>query len=152
MLERAKISTGGQRGIHILWRLAHDGVLCFGPREGKQPTFVLFEEWLPGAKTLPRDEALGTLAERYFCSHGPATVADFAWWSGLKRTDARLAIALAGKRVSQESHGGQTFHVGAAAAPLRVPHTPAFLLPAFDEFLVGYVDRTAVIDELSAHV
>ena len=67
----------------------------------------------------------------------------------MKRTDARLAIALAGKRLSQESHGGQTFHV-AAAAPLRVPRAPAFLLPAFDEFLVGYADRTAVIDELHA--
>ena len=75
----AKISTEGQRAIYILWRLAHDSVLCFGPREGKLQSFVLFEEWLPGAKPLSRDEALGTLAERYFCSHGPATVADFAW-------------------------------------------------------------------------
>jgi hypothetical protein len=70
-LEQARISTAGQRGIHILWRLAHETRICFGPREGKQPTFVLFDAWLPDARRLPRDEALAELAVRYFRGHGP---------------------------------------------------------------------------------
>jgi hypothetical protein len=78
-LERARIATDGQRGLHILWQLAHEGVLCFGPRQGKQQTFVLLEEWLPNARRLPRDLALPEIAQRYFMAHGPATVRDFAW-------------------------------------------------------------------------
>jgi hypothetical protein len=69
LLERAHISTAGQRGCHILWRLAHDGVICFGTRRRKQPTFVLLDEWLPDARSLTHDEALAELTRRYL----PAT-------------------------------------------------------------------------------
>jgi hypothetical protein len=107
VLEDAKIATGDSRGLHLLWLLAHDGVLCFGPREGKQQTFVLLEEWLPGARRLDREEALGELARRYFTGHGPATIADFAWWSGLTRSDASRAVLLAGKAIEDETIDGQ---------------------------------------------
>jgi hypothetical protein len=120
VLERAKISTVGQRGIHILWRLAHECLLCFGPREGKQQTFVLFDEWLPRAKRLPREEALAELAWRYFTGHGPATVTDFAWWSGLKLSDARLGVHLAAPRLAEETFGGRTHCIARPALP-RVP-------------------------------
>jgi winged helix DNA-binding protein len=92
-LEVARISTAGGRGLHITWRLAHDGLICFGPRQGKQQTFVLLDEWIPGAKRLAREEALCELARRYFTSHGPATTHDFAWWSGLLLSDAAEALA-----------------------------------------------------------
>lgn len=72
-LNSAGIATSGQRGIHILARLAQDGLLCFAAREGKQQTFALLEEWVPPARMLDRDEALAELAGRYFTSHGPAT-------------------------------------------------------------------------------
>ncbi len=49
-LERGGVSPAGQRGFHILSHLAQQGLLCFGPREGRQPTFVLLEEWLPAAQ------------------------------------------------------------------------------------------------------
>ncbi len=140
VLERAKIATGEQRGLHVLWRLAHDCLLCFGPREGKQHTFVLFDEWLPEAKRLPREEALAELAARYFTGHGPATLSDFAWWSGLRLKDARLAIALAGKRLEEQTVGGKHAWV-ARSTPSQLPsRSSAYLLPAFDEFLVGYAD------------
>src|SRR5262249_38046765 len=106
VLERAKIATGDSRGLHILWRLAHDLVVCFGPRAGKQPTFVLFDEWLPDARRRSRDGSLLELALRYFTGHGPATLTDFVWWSRLRISDARTAIQLAGDRVVAESRDG----------------------------------------------
>jgi hypothetical protein len=149
-LERGRISTAGQRGIHILWRLAHDCVLCFGPRENKQQTFVLFDAWLPGAKARPREEALADLACRYFTGHGPATVADFAWWSGLRPSDASLAVHLAGGRLEKETLGSRAVWFVRSAPPRQAKRPGAYLLPAFDEFAVGYTDRSAVLDP--AHV
>jgi hypothetical protein len=148
LLERARIPTGGQRGLHVLWRLAHDGLVCFGPREGKQATLVLLEEWLPGAKRLPRDEALAELARRYFTGHGPATAGDFAWWSGLKLAEVRMAIALAGRLLDEEIIAGQRYWFAPSAlAPSSArARGRAHALPPFDEFFVGYSDRTAAID------
>jgi hypothetical protein len=146
VLERARIATGAQRGLHVLWRLAQECLLCFGPREGKQQTFVLFDEWLPHARRLPREEALAELAHRYFSGHGPATLSDFAWWSGLKLADARAAVLLAGDRLDEEITSGQRFWLARSAAPSPRPRARAHILPAFDEFLVGYADRTAAID------
>jgi hypothetical protein len=146
LLERAKIATSGQRGIHILWRLAHDRVLCFGPRAGKQQTFVRFDDWLPHAKTRPREEALAELAARYFTGHGPATVADFAWWSGLTLSEARQAVHLAADRLQRETVHGVAHWLAPAAAPRPAPRARAYLLPAFDEFLVGYTDRSAALE------
>jgi hypothetical protein len=149
-LEGARISTAGQRGIHILWRLAQECFLCFGPREAKQHTFALFDAWLPRAKGLPREEALAELACRYFTGHGPAGIADFAWWSGLSRSDARLAIHLAGRRLEEETVAGRAVWFRQSNAPLPVQQSRARLLPAFDEFVVGYADRSAVLDPAHA--
>jgi len=145
--ERARIACGNGRGIHLLWRLAHDGLICFGPRDGKQPTFVLFDAWLPAAPRRSRDEALGELAARYFAGHGPATAADFAWWSGLALGEARRAIAIAGKRLAQDGE----HWLDPANEPARIPRGRGTLLPAFDEYLVGYTDRSAVLDPAHTH-
>jgi Winged helix DNA-binding domain len=149
LLERAGIATVRERGLHLLWRLAHDGLLCFGPRRGRQQTFVLFDEWLPRAKRLSRDDALAELARRYFTGHGPATARDFAWWSGLTLGEARAAITLAGKQLIEEELLPAERHWSAASAPPKDPvraRERAYALPPFDEFLVGYTDRSAAID------
>lgn len=139
-LEEAGISTAGQRGIHILGRLALDRLLCFGARQGKQQTFALLEEWVPPARMLDRDEALATLAERYFTSHGPATLPDFTWWSGLTVADARKAVELAGPRLQRED-----IYWFGKEPPAAVP-APAYLLPPYDEYTIAYKDRSAVLD------
>jgi hypothetical protein len=105
-------------------------VICFGARRGKQPTFVLLDEWVPASKPRPREEALGELARRYFAGHGPATVADLAWWSGLTLKDAKEAMLLAQPGDDREQAAKGTVH----------------LLPPFDEYTVAYRDRGAIVD------
>jgi len=143
-LEAAGIAAGGQRGLHILGQLAHARLLCFGPRDGKQPTFTLLDEWLPGAPSLPPDEALATLALRYFTGHGPATVQDFVWWSGLTLREARAGLAAVAGQLSEARVDGQAYYF--AEAPAEPGDPAAFLLPSFDEFLIAYRDRDASLD------
>jgi len=151
-LESIQISTAGQRGIHILGRLAQEGLICFGPRDGKQQVFVLLEEWVPPANTLqgagilPRDQALAELARRYFTSHGPATVRDFAWWSGLTSSDARASLEMVQSYLIQEEIEGQIYWLPQPAPDSQEPSNTAHLLPAFEEYLLGYTDRSAVLD------
>lgn len=148
-LEQAGIPAGEQRGLHILGQLAHERLICFGARAGKQPTFALLDEWAPGAPSLPRDEALATLALRYFSSHGPAALQDFVWWSGLTVTEARAGIGGAIGRLGSATLDGQTYYFaqGHAEPHAETPETDgrAFLLPPFDEFLVAYRNRSASI-------
>jgi hypothetical protein len=146
VLEQAKIATGESRGLHLLWRLSLDCLLCFGPREGKQHTFVLFDEWIVRTERLPREEALAELAQRYFSGHGPATIRDFAWWAGLTLADARLAVSVAGQGLEEATLDGQPLWSGRSQPPSPASGARAYILPAFDEFLVGYADRGAAIE------
>ena len=142
-LRRGGVAPDGQRGIHVLADLAQQGLLCFGPREGKQPTFLLLEEWVAPAAEPSRDKALATLAARYFGGHGPATLQDFVWWTGLRVADARRAVEAAGARLVAERHGDVVMHASADARP-PAPSRPiaAALLPPWDEALVAYRDRS----------
>jgi winged helix DNA-binding protein len=143
VLDRGGVSPRGQRGIHILGHLSQQRVLCFGPREGRQPTFVLLDEWLPAATSdPPREQALAMLAERYFASHGPATMQDFAWWSGLTTADAQTAIGAAGSRLDTEAWKQKRWWRSAAAVVRGARGSRAVLLPPWDEYLVGYRDRS----------
>lgn len=143
LLNAKGIATEGQRGIHILWRLAQDGLICFGAHEGKQPSFALLDDWLPDAgPVLSRDEALATLAQRYFGSRGPASVADFAWWAGLTQADAKRALAAAAG-LRQEIVDGTALWMAQDAQPQRAKGV--HLLAGFDEYLLGYKDRSHVL-------
>jgi hypothetical protein len=131
-------SPNGGRGNHILGYLSHTGLLCIGPVRRGQPVFVLLDEWAPA----PRQpaEPLAELATRYFTSHGPATVRDFSWWSGLTQADAKRAIELAGPALAAEEHDGQRYWDAAGRGDQAAPDG-AYLLPAFDEYTVAYKDR-----------
>jgi hypothetical protein len=102
---------------------------------GKQFTYALLEERAPVAKTLKRDEALAELTRRYFNSHGPATLQDFVWWSGLTVEDAKRGIAQVGSPRSARTE---------QSSP-----DSAHLLPAFDEYFVAYKDRQIAGGSLS---
>ncbi|HEX6049190.1 MAG TPA: winged helix DNA-binding domain-containing protein [Gemmatimonadaceae bacterium] len=149
VLSSAGIATTDSRGLHILGHLAMTGLLCFGPRDGKQHTVTLLDEWLPPVPPLARDEALGELARRYFTSHGPATAHDFAWWSGLTVRDARAGIELAGSELEGETVHGRAYWAH-RSTPSRGAAPRAHLLPAWDEYTVAYRDRDAVLDRKHA--
>lgn len=144
-LENAGIRTGSQRGYHILWHCAQRGLICLGPNEGKQQTFVLLAEWAGQPTTLARDEALAELARRYFTSHGPAAVQDFAWWAGLTLTEARAGLDGARPALLSERIDGQEYWLADATETNGDPGG-VFLLPGYDEYLLGYTDRSAVLD------
>lgn len=136
------IATRDSRGLHILFALAHESLICFGPRKGKQPTFVLLDEWLPATKPKPREEALAELARRYFGGHGPATIADFVWWSGLTMKEAKEAIALT--ELEHEAIDEQPMWF--ASVPDVSSLSATQLLPPFDEYTVAYKDRSAIVE------
>ena len=145
-IDTGGVSTAGQRGLHILWRLAQDGVICFGAREGKQQSFALLDEWAPKAKRMGRDESLAELAKRYFTSHGPATLQDFAWWSGLAAVDATAGLEMAKRSLGQETINGQTYWLASSTPATKDSSPAAHLLPAYDEYTVAYKDRSAALN------
>ncbi|MBA3533788.1 MAG: winged helix DNA-binding domain-containing protein [Ardenticatenales bacterium] len=145
VLEQAHISTAHQRGYHLLWRAAQEGLLCLGPRSDKQETFTLLDEWVPPTRILIRDEALAELAARYFTSHGPATLADFVWWSGLATAEARAGLEMVQPQLVRELVQGRDYWLPACGPDQDGASSSAYLLPAFDEYLVGYKERHAVL-------
>lgn len=144
LLERARITTASQRGYHILWRLALEGVLCCGPRQGKQQTFVLLDEWIPRGRRRSREEELADYALRYFTSHGPATIEDLAWWIGLKKSEAAEVLDSISPKLSSFSVDGSRYWL-ASSTPAPRKDAELHLLPSFDELLLGYTDRNAAI-------
>lgn len=144
-LEAGGLAASGQRGYHILAHHAQQGLLCLGPREGKQQTFVLLDEWIPAGRSLARDEALAELAERYFTGHGPATVQDFAWWAGLTLADARAGLEDVKSQLVAEKLDEEMYWMAPAVSPPPEGGS-VYLLPAFDEYLLGYKERGVVLD------
>ena len=145
----AGLATSGQRGYHMLWYLAVAGVVCLGPVVGNEQQVVLVDEWISEPRRLERDEALGELASRYFRSHGPATVNDFTRWSGLQAADVRIGLALARPELAAIDVDGVAYLMDAETpdllAKFRREARGVFLLPGFDEFVLGYTDRSAVL-------
>ncbi|MGH8805677.1 MAG: winged helix DNA-binding domain-containing protein, partial [Polaromonas sp.] len=121
-LGRHRIATQGQRGARILYRAAQVGLLCLGIPRGRQSTYTLLDEWLPAGpdKFASRQDALKALALRYFASHGPATLADFVWWSGLTAGEARAALEMAMPALNEATFAGKKVWWCARTAPPSV--------------------------------
>ncbi|HZI88494.1 MAG TPA: winged helix DNA-binding domain-containing protein [Pyrinomonadaceae bacterium] len=148
VLQQARISTSGLRLVYILARAELDGVICSGARQGKQFTYALLDERAPQTKDLSRDECLSELTRRYFASHGPATVQDFVWWSGLTVADAKAGIEMTKRRLVQEVVDGQTYWLPASTPAARGSSQAAYLLPTYDEYLIAYKDRGFAVDSI----
>ncbi|MEU8263117.1 winged helix DNA-binding domain-containing protein [Micromonospora sp. NPDC048999] len=150
-LNAAGIDTVGQRGYHLLLYAALRGVVCIAPHIGTEQTFALLDEWVPDPHRPDRDEALGLLAARYVRSHGPVTRHDFARWTGLTVADAKRGIAVAGDALAAVEVDGTEALVDAALldAP-REPIDDVHTLPGFDEYLLGFKDRTLMLDPAHA--
>jgi hypothetical protein len=146
VLQGIGIETLDLRIIHLMAYAELEGIICSGPRRGKEFTYALLDKRAPNARTLERDEALAELALRYFTSHGPATLKDYTWWSGLTVGDARAALEMVKSRLHSEAVDDQTYWF-AELAHAAVPDSAAYLLPNYDEYIVGYTDRSAIYDE-----
>ncbi|MBV9356514.1 MAG: AlkZ family DNA glycosylase [Chloroflexi bacterium] len=140
------ISSAGQRGPHLLAYLCQSGTLCLGPMQGAEQAIVLLREWVPKARQLDRDQALGELALSYFASHGPATVPDLKRWAGLTTRDAALGLAVAGDRLESWLLDDTRYWLAAGTRDGRHARRVQ-LLPGFDEYLLGYADRRAALAE-----
>ena len=148
VLESVGIDSSGQRGIHTIQNLALRGILCQGPvvarpdAIAREQLFVLTEEHI-GASVAPSDPVTEMFV-RYIDGHGPATAADFAWWSGLTITAARTAATAAGPRIIEVEPGLFL----SPTRPRRSANTPAVLaLGSFEEYYISYADRALVSDE-----
>jgi hypothetical protein len=139
---RAGLPHSGYRLGHLAMHCELEGVICSGPRRGKRPTYALLDERAPDGVRLSREEALGELARRYFRSHGPATLRDFVWWSGLTTPDAKRGLEM--NRARQVEVDGSTYWSLGRAQGVRLRGPLVNLLPVYDEYLVAYRDRDVV--------
>lgn len=149
VLQGAGIPTEGEFRINYLMMHAElEGVVCSGARRGKQFTYALLEERVPPAKTWEREAALAELVRRYFTTRGPATLHDFAWWSGLTLADARQGVALLASELAREEMDGKTYYFPPSSPPAKASSPTAHLLPNYDEYFIGLKDRSAIMQRL----
>ena len=145
VLTATRISPEGQRLPHLLLRAELDQLIVSGPRRRKEFTYSLLEERAPKVRVMERSEALSELTRRYFRSHGPAQIQDFTWWSGLTAAEARSGIKLAGSALEHRVIEGKDYWYDGATGDARTAGVVAHLLPNFDEYTVGYRDRSALV-------
>jgi hypothetical protein len=137
------IETDVQRLGHILTRAELDGLICSGPRLGKQFSYALLDERVRGSKRLDRQQSIAELARRYFTSHGPAQLKDFSWWSGLSEKDTTSALDQVKSELSQMKQDGKRWWFTPPAE--TIPDPPrALLLSVYDEYTIAYKDRSDI--------
>jgi hypothetical protein len=139
------VEVTGQRGYHLLWYASQRGVTAIAPHVGKEQTFVLLDDWVPAPRRPSREEALGLIALRYFRSHGPTTRKDFSGWTSLPMADCKVGIAAAGDALTTVDVDGVEM-ITAAEVLDAGPATGWIALPGFDEYLLGYKDRSLMAD------
>lgn len=146
-LARAGIASEGLQRSFLIQYAQVESLICYATPRGKQATFALIDEWVPSTPPLERDEALATFAWRYFTSHGPATLHDFAFWSGLTITEARAGLEMVQSELLHETIDERTYWFAPSALSATESEPGAHLLPNYDEYMVGYTDRSAIFDE-----
>jgi hypothetical protein len=147
-LSKAGIVTAhAYRMSHFMMRAEIEGIVCSGIDRGNKQTYALLDERVPPAKTLHREEALAALATKYFRSHSPATLQDFGWWSGLSVKDAKQAIHLIRQELLTDRLDDSRFfvHQSCCHRALEPAGDVLHFLPAFDEYLIAYKDRTNIL-------
>ena len=143
-MQRARIRTDGtQRLARLVMHAELDALICSGARRGNQHTYALLDERVPPTKVLERDAALVELVKRYFNTRGPATVDDFAWWSGLTKADAKSGLKDAESELEHEIVEGRQYWFPTPAR-LKTRSPLARLLPNYDEYFIGLKDRSAM--------
>lgn len=144
-LQKAKINTDALRAAHLMFDAELKGIVCNGAMRGKQFTYALLGERVPEAIRMSKDESIAALALRFFTSHGPATLQDFIWWSGLSITNAKAGLNNVKNKLAGEIIEGREYWF--SLKTVIPPQTDTlFFLPAYDEFMISYKDRSASLD------
>lgn len=148
LFEKEGILALDLRASHILMACELDGLICSGVPKAKKQTYALLDERSASKEKIAREEALFRLAERYFSSHGPATLHDFIWWSGLPIRDARKAIEMVKNKLDVIRSNGRDYLFLPSFSEPKEEKKTVFLMPAYDEFLISYCDRTDALETL----
>jgi len=141
------IDSSGQRTYHLVGHHCMTGLLCQGPLAGRQPTFVLIDEWVPLSRKPSREEAMTAVVDRYVRSHGPVTEKDIAGWIGGTLGFVREALELIGDRITREDVGGHVWLAHVDAPTAGDGPGGVHLLPQWDEFLLGYKSRDVTLPD-----
>jgi len=141
VLSKRSISAEGQRAPYILQRAALDGLIYFGDGDQNQPTYTLLSDWLGGNAAPAKLTELSDFAAAYFLSHAPATLQDFSWWSGILSVRVKNILPELSRQVDRFTVGGKTYY--GHRMDSDEPDPSVILLPAYDEYLLGYKDREA---------
>jgi len=144
--DKIHIRTDENRLSHIMVRAELDGVVCSGPMKGNKLTYSLLSDRVPSKKHYSHEEALATMASRYFTSHCPASLRDFVWWSGLSITNARKGLEAIKPGLISESIGKETYWMTNSFTDTAPAKPSVHLLPSYDEFLIAYADRAAALE------
>ena len=148
ILAKIGIETDVQRLAHIITWAELEGLICSGPRHGKQFTYALLEERVAKVEKLSREQALAKLALNYFTGHGPAQLKDFSWWSGLAVKDAKDALDLIKSELEQATFDGKTYWFPTGTNLTAPKSASAFLLSIYDEYTIAYKDRSDISEAL----
>ena len=143
-LKEAGIAVDNNRASHLLMHAESEGIICSGKLIANQLSYAILSERVPLKKKFGQDEALAELAKRYFTSHGPATLSDFSWWSGLSVSKSRIGLEMVSKDLETFTSEGKTYWFSGVSIP-KMNTEVVHLLPAYDEFIISYTDRNASI-------
>lgn len=145
-LEQVGITAKGNRLSAIVMYAELEALICSGALHGKQFTYALLDERVHSVDPLTEDEALAELTKRFFTSHGPAMLDDFAWWSGLTKTTARRGLALVDAAIVSETINEKVYYYSATLASIGQVSPQAYLLPPYDEFGIAYRDHSPTLE------
>jgi hypothetical protein len=143
---KAKIKAEGERLSYIMMQAELEGLICSGPRQGKQFTYALLEERVAPVQKLSRAEALAAFVQRYFTSRGPATLQDFSYWSGLTLKDAKEGASALPSSFLHETINGEEYIFLEPDWKEKNNYITTFLMPDYDEYGMSYKNRSALSD------
>jgi hypothetical protein len=143
-LDKAKIKAAGLRLGYLFMQAELEGIICSGPRVGKQFTYALLDERVPPKTAIHPKDSLAELSKRYFTSRGPATLKDFVWWSGLTTREAHEGLASLDKRFEHEKVGDSLYVFDPNSSTMGKKRQTTFLMPDYDEYGISYKDRSAL--------
>ena len=149
ILHQAGMKLDTSKLYHVMVGAEANGIVCSGALQGNMQTYALLEKRAPPANPLSKEESLAKLARIYFSGHGPATLNDFVWWSGLSVGEARQGLYAVQAEFVSETINEQLYWMPDVAYQPSVGENRLFLLPSYDEYIVGYKDRTDVLTSVN---